>query len=115
MIVRLLRAHLDREGFADCTITPLGGEHAYQTDLSHSFVQTVVDAARSSTGREIVLLPTSAGTGPMHPFGVPLGLPIISIGTGYWGCNAHAPDEHIRLEDFAETAVMIAHLLERFA
>ncbi len=115
VIVRLLRAHLDREGFADCTITPLGREHAHQTDLSHSFVQTVVDAARSSTGREIVLLPTSAGTGPMHPFGVPLGLPIVSIGTGYWGCNAHAPDEHIRLQDFQETAVMIAHLLERFA
>lgn len=114
-IVRLLRTHLDRAGFADCAIRPLGGERAFQTDLSHSFVRTVVDAVRASTGRETVLLPTSAGTGPMHPLGELLGVPVLSIGSGYWGCNAHAPDEHIRAADFEETIVMIAHVLERFA
>lgn len=114
-IVGLLRAHLDRAGFADCDITALGGERAFQTDLSHPFVPTVVDAIRASTGRETVLVPTSAGTGPMHPIGHLLDVPIISIGSGYWGCNAHAPDEHIRAADFEETIVMIAHLLERFA
>lgn len=114
-IVGLLRSHLDRAGFTDCAITALGGERAFQTDLSHPFVRTVLDAARASTGRETVLLPTSAGTGPMHPIGDRLGVPIISIGSGYWGCNAHAPDEHIRAADFEETIVMIAHLLERFA
>ncbi len=115
VVVRLLRAHLDREGFADCAITQLGGERAFQTDLTHPFVGTVVDAARAATGRQVVLLPTSAGTGPMHVLGVPLGIPILSIGTGYWGSNAHAPDEHIRVDDFEETATMMAHLLERFA
>jgi acetylornithine deacetylase/succinyl-diaminopimelate desuccinylase-like protein len=114
-IIRLLRAHLDREGFGDCAITQLGGEHAFQTDLSHPFVQTVIESARAATGREIVLLPTSAGTGPMHVLGAPLGVPILSIGTGYWGGNAHAPDEHIRVSDFEETVVMMAHLLEGFA
>lgn len=114
-IVRLLRAHLDSAGFADCAIRVLGGERAFQTELSHPFVRTVMDAVRASTGRETVLLPTSAGTGPMHPLGELLGAPILSIGSGYWGCNAHAPDEHIREADFEETIVMIAHVLERFA
>ncbi|MDR7544339.1 MAG: acetylornithine deacetylase, partial [Armatimonadota bacterium] len=75
----------------------------------------VVDAARLATGRQVVLTPTSAGTGPMSDVGEPLDLPILSIGVGYWGCNAHAPDEHIRLADFQETVVMMAHVLERFA
>ncbi len=114
-IAALLRAHLDRRGFADCAIITLGGERAFQTDPSHPFVRTVLDAASASTGREVVLVPTSPGTGPMHPVGDLLAVPVVSIGTGYWGCNAHAPDEHIRVADFEETIVMIAHLLERFA
>jgi len=114
-IVALLRAHLDREGFRDCAIAALGGERAFQTDLADPFVQTVVEAARGATGRRVALVPTSAGTGPMHAVGEPLGIPILSIGVGYWGCNAHAPDEHIRVADFEETIVLIAHVLERFA
>lgn len=114
-IVAHLRAHLDREGFGDCTITKLGGERAFQTDLADPFVPLVVGAAREATAREVILMPTSAGTGPMHDLGGPLGVPILSIGAGYWGCNAHAPDEHIRLADFEETIFLIARVLERFA
>jgi len=114
-IVALLRAHLDREGFRDCTITPFSRERAFRTDLADPFVQTVVDAAGAATGRRVALVPTSAGTGPMHVIGGPLRMPILSIGTGYWGSNIHAPDEHIRMADFEETIVMIAHVLEQFA
>lgn len=114
-IVALLRAHLDREGFRDCAITPMGRERAFRTDLADPFVQTVVHAAGHATGRRVALVPTSAGTGPMHAVGEPLGIPIVSIGAGYWGCNTHAPDEHIRMADFEETIVLIAHVLERFA
>jgi acetylornithine deacetylase/succinyl-diaminopimelate desuccinylase-like protein len=113
-IVARLRAHLDGEGFEDCGITKLGGERAFQTDLADPFVPMVVEVAREATGREVVLVPTSAGTGPMYDVGGPLGVPILSIGTGYWGCNAHAPNEHIRLRDFKETIVMQARVLERF-
>jgi acetylornithine deacetylase/succinyl-diaminopimelate desuccinylase-like protein len=114
-IVALLRAHLDREGFRDCAITPFSRERAFLTDLTDPFVQTVVEAAGAATGRRVALVPTSAGTGPMHVIGGPLHMPILSIGTGYWGGNVHAPDEHIRMADFEETMVMIAHVLERFA
>lgn len=114
-IVTLLRAHLDREGFRDCAITPMSRERAFQTDLAHPFVATVLDAARRATGREVLLVPTSAGTGPMYAIGEPLAVPILSIGTGYWGCNVHAPDEHVRVPDFEETIVMVAQVLERFA
>lgn len=115
VIVGLLRAHLDRTGFPECAIIPMGLERAFRTDLSDPFVRTVVDAVRMASGRETVLLPTSPGTGPMHALGHPLGVPIVSIGCGYWGSNPHAPDEHIRLGDFEETIVMIAQVLERFA
>ena len=114
-IVTRLRRHLDEQGFLECTITPMSAERAFQSDLSHPIVQTVVEAARAATGREVALFPTSPGTGPMHPLGHALGVPILSLGTGYWGCNAHAPDEHIRARDFEETMGMIAHVLEQVA
>jgi acetylornithine deacetylase/succinyl-diaminopimelate desuccinylase-like protein len=114
-IVELLGAHLDRVGLRRYTLRCFGGERAFQTDLRAPFVSLVTDAAREATGRETVLMPTSPGTGPMHDLGHPLGLPILSLGVGYWGCNAHAPDEHIRLADFQETVVLLAHLLARFA
>ncbi|MDR7421888.1 MAG: M20/M25/M40 family metallo-hydrolase [Armatimonadota bacterium] len=114
-IVGRLRAHLDRTGLRGYTLRLFGGERAFQTDLRDPFVRLVMDAVREATGRELVLMPTSPGTGPMHDLGGPLGLPILSLGAGYWGCNAHAPDEHIRLADFQETVVMLAHLLDRFA
>lgn len=114
-VVSLLRSHLEREGFGECKVTRLGGERAFQTDLAHPFVPLVIEAAQEATGRQALLIPTSPGTGPMWDIGGPLGIPILSIGTGYWGCKAHAPDEHIRLADFEETIVLIAHVIERFA
>lgn len=114
-IATLLRRHLDAQGFRDCAVTPMAGERAFQTDLGHPLIPVVVAAAGEATGRQVALLPTSPGTGPMHVVGHPLGVPIVSLGTGYWGCNVHAPDEHIRIADFEETIVMIARVLERVA
>jgi acetylornithine deacetylase/succinyl-diaminopimelate desuccinylase-like protein len=113
-IVRLLRVHLDASGFQSCVITPMSREHAFQTNLGAPFVRVVIEAVRAATGRETVLLPTSPGTGPMAALGGPLGMPLVSVGTGYWGGNIHAPDEHIRTDDLIETIDMIAQLLERF-
>lgn len=114
-IADLLRRHLDAQGFSDITVTLMGGEKAYRTDLRHPFVHLVMDVAREVTGREVVLYPNSAGTGPMYPVGTVLGVPIVSIGCGYWGSRVHAPDEHIRRADFEETILLMARLLERFA
>lgn len=41
--------------------------------------------------------------------------PIVSIGGSYWGSRGHAPDENIRLKDFEETILLVAHVIERFA
>ncbi|MDR5695601.1 MAG: M20/M25/M40 family metallo-hydrolase [Armatimonadota bacterium] len=114
-IADLLRRHLDAQGFSDITVTLMGGEKAYRTDLRHPFVRLVMDVAREVTGREVVLYPNSAGTGPMHPVGMALGVPIVSIGCGYWDSRVHAPNEHIRRKDLEETILLMARLIERFA
>ncbi len=113
-IARLVQAHFDRLGLA-VTVTLLGPERAYRTNLDDPFVALVAATGREATGREVTIYPTSAGTGPMYDLGHALGIPIVSIGGGYWGSRSHAPDENIRLADFEETMYMMARLIERFA
>ncbi|MGQ0571093.1 MAG: M20/M25/M40 family metallo-hydrolase [Armatimonadota bacterium] len=113
-IRRLVQRHFERRGIA-MSVTLLGGERAYRTSLDDPFVSLVAATAREATGREIVVYPTSAGTGPMYDLGMALGIPIAGIGGGYWGSRGHAPDENIRLTDFEETILVMARLIERFA
>lgn len=113
-IFHLVQAHFTRLG-VPVKATLLGGERAYRTDPDDPFVALVEAAARATTGREVTVYPTSAGTGPMYDVGTYLGLPIVSLGGGYWGSRAHAPDENIRLADFEETISLMARVIERFA
>ncbi len=110
-----LRRHLDARGFQDVAITVLGAEFPWRSDLSHPFIDLVRRAAREVTGREILTLPTSAGTGPMYDVGPVLGVPIVGTGSGYWNTRVHAPDENLRLADFKETVLLMSHIVERFA
>ncbi len=114
-VARNVRRHLDAHGFADIGVTVLGAEFPWRSDLADPFVQMVGAAAQEATGREVVLFPTSAGTGPTHDVGPVLGIPIASVGGGYWNSRALAPDENVRASDFKETVLLMAHVLERFA
>jgi acetylornithine deacetylase/succinyl-diaminopimelate desuccinylase-like protein len=114
-IAELVRLHFASKGYGEITVTLLGGEKAYRAPLDDPFIQMVGRVAAEATGREVKLQPTSPGTGPMHPVGSILKVPIISLGGSYIGSRAHAPDEHIRLADFEETIYMMARIIEAFA
>jgi acetylornithine deacetylase/succinyl-diaminopimelate desuccinylase-like protein len=114
-ITEAVRRHLDAEGYGDVTVQPLGNEHPYRTPLDHPFVRLVAETARQAYGGEVLIHPTSAGSGPMYPLGRAYGFPLVSTGCGYWGSRAHAPDENIRIEDFAAGAHHVALLIQRFA
>jgi acetylornithine deacetylase/succinyl-diaminopimelate desuccinylase-like protein len=109
-----VRRYLDGLGFTDVSLTVLGAEFPWRTDLADPFVETVRAAVEDATGREVLVFPTAAGTGPMCDLGPVLGIPLVSVGAGYWNGHAHAPDENIRLADLRETILLMAHLLERF-
>lgn len=115
-ILAKVRKHLDLHGFTDVEVSLLNGEHAYRSDLSHPFVQMVVDTAHEAYQTDVVLAPNSAGTGPMYPFGEYLGLelPIVSTGCGWWNSRAHAPDESIRLADFEQAILHMVLLMREF-
>jgi len=99
----------------DIEMAVLGAEFPFRTDLADPFVGLVRQSVEAATGRSVLVYPTSAGTGPMHDVGPVLNVPMISVGAGYWNGRPHAPDENVRKQDFRETIVLMADILERFA
>ena len=114
-ILRLLRAHLDEHGFQDVTIEELEtSEFAARSDADHPFVRATIEALREAYGREPVVYPSVAGSGPMHPFVEHLGVPVVGLGCSYPGSRVHSPNEHVRVADFDRSVVALLGLLEGY-
>jgi acetylornithine deacetylase/succinyl-diaminopimelate desuccinylase-like protein len=77
-------------------------------------VQLTNETAEQVYGREMVVSPMSGGSGPNYPFVHTLKLPVVAAGIGYPGNSIHAPNEHIRLDDFIQGIRHTAYLVEAF-
>jgi acetylornithine deacetylase/succinyl-diaminopimelate desuccinylase-like protein len=111
-ILRLLRAHLDAEGFSDVEIASNEGERPSAGDPAHPFVQAAARTAEGIYGHRPTLIPMMSGTGPVYELCGQFGVPIVTVGVGYAGSRGHAPDENIRVSDFIAGTQYIAALLE---
>ncbi|HRQ24354.1 MAG TPA: M20/M25/M40 family metallo-hydrolase, partial [Anaerolineales bacterium] len=114
-IVKKLRAHLDAEGFSDVEINFLGGEPAARTDPDDPFVKIVVDTAEEVYDAKMEIMPMIGGSGPNYPFVHDLGLPVVTMGLGYPDTKAHAPNENIRIDLYAQHAKHTARVIKEFA
>jgi acetylornithine deacetylase/succinyl-diaminopimelate desuccinylase-like protein len=113
-IVAKLRTHLDAQGFGDVRVDFLGGEKPGRTDPDDPFVALVLDTARDVYDLPPHVWPMIGGSGPNHAFIHHLHVPIASVGGGYPGSRAHAPDEHIRIADFVRGIKHMARVLLAF-
>lgn len=113
-VLRNLRAHLDREGFADVKIEFLGGEAPGRTDPDHPFIKLVSETAEPVYGHPMQLVPMIGGSGPNHAFLEYLGVPIATAGLGHSGGQVHAPNENIVIDLYLKAAKHIARILTAF-
>jgi acetylornithine deacetylase/succinyl-diaminopimelate desuccinylase-like protein len=112
--VRLLRAHLDREGFDDVQIAFLGGEPPGRTDLDDPFAQLVAASATEVYGQPMRVVPMIGGSGPNAMFIRDLGLPVVTAGLGYPDARVHAPNENIRIDLYLKHARHMARVIDAF-
>ena len=115
VILALLRGHLDAEGFSDVEVTRLGSAKPAKTPLTDPFVRRVVGVAEAVNGAAASIVPLAPPTLPIiaslqEHVGVP-GLAAPDNPT-YAGGRAHAPNEHVRLEDIAPAIRFVHALLE---
>jgi acetylornithine deacetylase/succinyl-diaminopimelate desuccinylase-like protein len=114
-VFALLRAHLDRQGFADVELTWLGAMWPSKGSPDHPLVALAARTGEEVYGRPAVLHPLGGGSSPVYAFATPLGIPVVTAGVGYADNRTHAPDEHVRLSDFLNAARHIARILDGFA
>jgi acetylornithine deacetylase/succinyl-diaminopimelate desuccinylase-like protein len=114
-VVKKLRAHLEREGFADVEVEMLGGEPPGRTDPDHPFIRLVAETAAPVYGSPMQIVPMIGGSGPNHAFIHELGVPIATAGLGYPDTRAHAPDENIRIDLYLKHARHVARMIAAFA
>jgi acetylornithine deacetylase/succinyl-diaminopimelate desuccinylase-like protein len=101
-ILAQLQAYLSGEGYSDIRITSFASAQPVVTPIDHPFVQRLATIAESFAGKRPTITPIAGGTLPFlgdlrRYVGVPgLAAPDNPV---YWGSGAHAPNEHIRLDD----------------
>jgi acetylornithine deacetylase/succinyl-diaminopimelate desuccinylase-like protein len=114
-ILKLLRSHLDAEGFSDVQIDFLGGEPPARTDPDDPFIKLVVETAREIYGVPMEITPMIGGSGPNYPFIHDLHLPVATAGLGYPDTRAHAPNENIRVDLYLQHAKHMTRVINEFA
>ncbi len=114
-ILAALRAHLSAAGFDDVVVTAVASAEPVATPLDHPFVARVTDVAERVAGAPPLVVPMSGGTLPLlaslrdHVGVAGLSAP---DKPAYFGSAAHAPNEHVRLEDVTRAARFFRALLE---
>ncbi len=115
-IEKKLRAHLHQQGFDDIHVQRISAMWPARVEPDDPLVRLSSRTAKEVYGRETILYPMTGGSSPVYAFAKPLGnIPVISPGVGYWDSRTHAPDEHIRIEDFLNAARNIARIVDGFA
>lgn len=108
-----LRSYLDAQGFTDIEINYLGGQRPARVDTEHPLVRLAAETAEQAYGKPAAIIPMVGGSGPMWWFTGFLGIPVTSPGISYPGVRVHAPNENIRVNDFAMGTRHLAYLLAR--
>jgi acetylornithine deacetylase/succinyl-diaminopimelate desuccinylase-like protein len=114
-IATLLRAHLDREGFADVEAVAKEGTRPYRGRMDDPLVRAAKAAAEAAFGKEALLVPTSGGTSPMWQVCSKRKLANVTLGMGHPGSGAHAPNENILLDNYWRALRATVDLFGRYA
>lgn len=88
---RMIRSHLDAQGFKDITVRPMSGYPAAYTSVDAPLVQAMLGVL-NKYGAKTRVSPWLGGSAPFYQFTRTLGLPFVFGGLGH-GAGAHAPDE----------------------
>jgi acetylornithine deacetylase/succinyl-diaminopimelate desuccinylase-like protein len=114
-IFEKLKRHLVQEGFSEINVKWLGAMWSAKSPGDHPFVKLTTRTGEEVYQKPSYRFPMHGGSSPIYAFAGPLNIPVVTAGIGYPGARTHAPDEHVRLNDFLNGARHIARILDGFA
>jgi acetylornithine deacetylase/succinyl-diaminopimelate desuccinylase-like protein len=101
VVEKLLRAHIKRVAMpgVTVTVTALHGGRPWRADLDGPLYDAARTALRVAFGREPVIVGEGGSIPVVGDFERVLGVPVLLVGFGLPGENAHAPDEWISVDN----------------
>jgi len=117
-ILEKLKAHLKAERYDDISITTFGNAEPIVTPIDEPFVQRIITLTEGYNGKKPSINPIAGGTLPLlGALRRYVGLPGLSVpgNPTYWANGAHAPNEHIRLNDLREAVRFNCYMFQSLA
>ncbi|MEX2784257.1 M20/M25/M40 family metallo-hydrolase [Streptococcus sp. H49] len=114
LVFDLLQKHLWQHGFDRVKLTYTLGEESYRSDMSHPAILKVIDLAKGLYKEGVSILPTTAGTGPMHAVYDILAVPMLAFGIGNANSRDHGGDENVAIADYYTHIELIEELIKTY-
>ena len=106
-----IRQQLDKNGYPAVELTYTLGEMSYRSDMSAPSILNLIELAKEYYQEGISVLPTSAGTGPMHTVYEALEVPMAAFGLGNANSRDHGGDEHVKIAHYYTHIELIQELI----
>ncbi len=114
-IGKLLRRHLDAHGFEDVEMATNEAERPYRGPSDSPLVRAAKAAAEEAFGQPAVIVPNGGGTAPMWLISHRHRLANVTLGMSHPASAAHAPNEHILLDNYWRALRATVSLYRRYA
>lgn len=109
-----IQEQLLKNGFDKIELTFTLGEEGYRSDMTAPAIVNIIEIAKRFSPEGVAVLPTTAGTGPMHQVFEALQVPIAAFGIGNPNSRDHGGDENVRLADYVTHIEMIEELIRSY-
>lgn len=109
-----IRKQLDKNGYDQVELAYTLGEMSYRSDMSAPSILNVIELAKDFYPEGISVLPTSAGTGPMHTVFEALEVPMAAFGLGNANSRDHGGDENVKIADYYTHIELIKELIRSY-
>lgn len=113
-VLEKIRQQLIKNGYPEVELTYTLGEMSYRSDMSSPSILNVIELAKKYYREGVAVLPTSAGTGPMHIVYDALQVPMMAFGLGHANSRDHGGDENVRLSDYYTHIELIEELIASY-
>jgi acetylornithine deacetylase/succinyl-diaminopimelate desuccinylase-like protein len=116
-IAELVRAHIARVApkGVTVTVTALHGGKPWRADLDGAIFDAARRALQAAFGKEPVIVGEGGSIPVVGDFQRELNAPVLLVGFGLPGENAHAPDEWLSVDNFRRGAKAMAALWDEYA
>lgn len=113
-VLEKIQKQLHINGYEHVKVVYTLGEKAYRSDMTAPAILKLIELAQKFSPNGVSVLPTTAGTGPMHQVFEALEVPIVAFGIGNPNSRDHGGDENVKLVDYYTHIEMIEELIKTY-